>query len=560
MVASLAFMASAIATPDTIKSMSRITSFAGVGDFLAGLSHPALILLVTSVTAALLVLKNAMSAVMAYASATLGALVDSHFGELILSDMLAKPHLWHLKHNSAELFTLLTWRKHIGGGIVFMFMQTVSDLLVVCLLLSGLVFLSPGLTLGLLGTMSALGALVLMLYKPVSARMTNRYKSLESTLNRESLQVLQAVKDVKIFRLEGFFTQAFKRESDRYARCEGLLRLVLRSPSMLFEVLGFSVIFAAIVVMLYTAPDESGAMLGTLTLLTVTAWRVLNAVNRIVSSVSAIRQDLPPAAKAMAQIDAPGPSPLPGPSQPLAFAQAIALRNLSFTYPGADRPALAEVEAVIAKGTSLGLVGRSGSGKSTLADCIIGLLQPEQGAVEIDGVPLGPQNVAAWLGRVGYVGQSPCILDATLAQNIAFGVPEHEIDPDKLRRCCRMAHVDEFLQGLPQGLDTPLGESGANLSGGQRQRVAIARALYRDPDVLVLDEATSALDIQSELAFRNTVESLCGSVTLLIVAHRLSTVERCDQILWLSEGKISALGPTGPILKQYRSQMLDQCA
>jgi len=436
-----------------------------------------------------------------------------------------------------------------------MAVQTACDVLVIALLMAGLIFVSPLVTLSLIGAMSAVGSLVLGLYKPLSMRVAAHYKTLEAELNRETLQAFQAVKDIKIFHLERFFVRHFREISDRYARSEGLQRTVLRAPSLLFEVLGFMVIFVTIVVMLYANKGSSSTILGTLTLLTVTAWRVLNAVNRILSSVSAIRQDAAPASKALSLIEdrrAPVQSESPA---PLPFERAIELDGVGFTYPGADRPALRDLKLSIPKGSALGLVGRSGSGKSTLADLIIGLLEPDQGQVKIDGAPLEPDTVGPWLRRVGYVGQTPCILDATLARNIAFGVDEPDIDLNKVKRCCRMAHIDEFLPGLPNGLDTPLGERGASLSGGQRQRVAIARALYRDPDVLVLDEATSALDTKSEQAFLRTVEALSGSVTLVIVAHRLSTVERCDEVLWLGEGRQRAKGPAQEVLAAYREEM-----
>lgn len=554
-VAALAFMAAIIADPTAIASIAKLPLPGRLLAFLTSLDHARLILLVTSGAALLLVVKNTLAVAIAYASATLGSLIDSHFGELMLADMFSRPHLWHLSHNSSELFTLISWRKHAGSGVVFMTVQTICDMLIIALLMAGLIFVSPLVTLSLIGAMAAVGGLVLGLYKPLSIRVATRYKTLEAELNRETLQAFQAVKDIKIFHLERFFVRQFREISERYARCEGWQRTVLRAPSLLFEVLGFMVIFVAIVVMLFAHKGSPSSILGTLTLLTVTAWRVLNSVNRILSSVSAIRQDVVPAAKALSLIEEPrDPAPVE-PTAPLPFERSIDLRHVEFSYPGADRPALLDLDASIPKGSALGLVGRSGSGKSTLADLIIGLLQPDKGSVAIDGATLGPDTVAAWLRRVGYVGQSPCILDATLARNIAFGVAEADIDLDRVKQCCHMAHIDEFLPGLPNGLNTPLGERGASLSGGQRQRVAIARALYRKPDVLVLDEATSALDTKSEQAFLRTVDSLAGTVTLIIVAHRLSTVENCDTVLWLSDGRLRAKGPAKEVLAAYRKEM-----
>ncbi|MBU1247254.1 MAG: ABC transporter ATP-binding protein/permease, partial [Proteobacteria bacterium] len=210
----------------------------------------------------------------------------------------------------------------------------------------------------------------------------------------------------------------------------------------------------------------------------------------------------------------------------------------------------------IYKGQSVGIIGVSGAGKSTLMDLIIGLLPPTSGTLLLDGRELDEPSRTAWMRHVGYVSQQPYVLDATLAQNIAFGIPEDDIDPVRLRECCELSAVNEFLEVLAEGLETWLGENGSRLSGGQQQRVCIARALYPNPDLLIFDEATSSLDNKNEAFIRETIQGLKGKQTMIIVAHRLSTVELCDTVIWLENGKLHQIGAPSKIIPNYLKSQL----
>jgi ABC-type bacteriocin/lantibiotic exporter with double-glycine peptidase domain len=206
------------------------------------------------------------------------------------------------------------------------------------------------------------------------------------------------------------------------------------------------------------------------------------------------------------------------------------MRNISFAYVD-DAPVLENFFVSIDKGSSLGIMGPSGCGKSTLVDILCGLLTPQSGELVVDGKVLSGDDLAAWRMNIGYVPQFPYIFDATLAQNVAFGLDSDKIDQDLVRECCTQAGVD-FLKQLPHGINSLIGERGIRLSGGQRQRIAIARALYRQPQVLILDEATSALDEEKDAEIRRLITSLKGKQTLVVVSHRPSTVEGCDEVLF----------------------------
>jgi ATP-binding cassette subfamily C protein len=243
--------------------------------------------------------------------------------------------------------------------------------------------------------------------------------------------------------------------------------------------------------------------------------------------------------------------PAPGPGV-TRLTQTIVVDNVSYQYPNHDETVLRDVSLTVRRGESIGLVGSTGAGKTTLVDVILGLLVPTRGRVLVDGRDIADCR-ADWQRSLGVVSQTVFLLDDSLRRNIAFGLSDDRIDDDKVTKAVEMAQLDEFITSLPDGLDTPVGERGVRLSGGQRQRVAIARALYRRPDVVVFDEGTSALDSLTEAEVMAAVDRLRGDRTLLMVAHRLTTVRRCDKIILLENGKISGIGTYDELLGQSDS-------
>ncbi|MCL1485129.1 MAG: ATP-binding cassette domain-containing protein [Marinobacter sp.] len=221
---------------------------------------------------------------------------------------------------------------------------------------------------------------------------------------------------------------------------------------------------------------------------------------------------------------------------------SIQLTNVTFAYPGKKNPALKNLDITIFANSVIGLVGSSGSGKSTAIDLVLGLMQPEQGQLLVDGKPITKDNLRAWQNTLGFVPQSIFLADSSIRENIAFGLPEHEIDDQKVRSATKMAHLEELVQELSDGLNTRVGERGVQLSGGQRQRIGIARALYHDAEVLILDEATSALDGITEKLIMDAIHDFAGQKTIIMIAHRLATVKQCDIIYLLSKGTVVDAG------------------
>jgi ABC-type multidrug transport system fused ATPase/permease subunit len=287
-------------------------------------------------------------------------------------------------------------------------------------------------------------------------------------------------------------------------------------------------------------------MVSSLGLFATAAFRLLPSVNRLAmaiqnfrfnaSGLAALYNDL--------QLSSEPPKASPG----IEFRRSIALEGVVFRFPAAPAPALDGVTIRIPHGTSVGLIGGSGAGKSTAVDVLLGLLEPTEGRVTVDGIDIR-DNLRGWQNLVGYVPQSIYLCDESLRENVAFGVPPEEVDEQALERAIRAARLDDFVATLPDGLSTVVGERGVRLSGGQRQRIGIARALYHDPAVLVLDEATSALDTATESEVMAAVNALQGAKTLVIIAHRLSTVEQCDIVYRLDRGRVISSGTLAEVVR-----------
>jgi ABC-type multidrug transport system fused ATPase/permease subunit len=360
------------------------------------------------------------------------------------------------------------------------------------------------------------------------------------------------VKEVKIAGRESFFEtrlRAARRSLAQLRRQRAAMASALR--------LGIEAILIAsmlLIVLVVTLRGDSGAdTVSVLALFAYAGFRAVPSANRIMLNAGYLREGKPFAEAVSADFEKlrPGTSRSHGPEPTMDFRQSIACENVSFVYEDAARPALKDITLTIRSGESVGIVGPTGSGKSTLVDVLLGLLRPTSGRVLIDGDDLiGYER--AWQRLIGYVPQDPYLLDDTLRRNIAFGVPDSTIDEQRLARACSLAQLDEFLRQLPEGLETAVGEDGVRLSGGQRQRVAIARALYQEPEVLVFDEATAALDNQTEREVTRAIAALHGQRTLIVIAHRLTTVESCDRLFFLRDGQLAGVGPYAELLRDPR--------
>ena len=285
-------------------------------------------------------------------------------------------------------------------------------------------------------------------------------------------------------------------------------------------------------------------VLPTLGLFAAAAFRLMPSVTRVLTALHSLRYALPVIDILHAEASLAVPAPAVAQTQSFRLERQLELKDITYRYPSTTNPALTNICLAIRRGECVGFIGSSGAGKSTLVDVLLGLLTPNSGEVRVDGKNIQPV-LRDWQDQIGYVPQSIFLTDDTLRRNVAFGIAAGDIDDVAVMRAIRAAQLDEFVQGLPQGLETVVGERGARVSGGQRQRIGIARALYHDPEVLVLDEATSALDMATEAGVMAAVRALRGTKTIIIVAHRLSTVESCDRLYRVERGRIVAEGLPG---------------
>jgi ABC-type multidrug transport system fused ATPase/permease subunit len=345
---------------------------------------------------------------------------------------------------------------------------------------------------------------------------------------------------------------AHNEASARVEQVQATLQLL---PRLWVELLAVAALATLVVVMLVQGRDAA-TVVPTVGLFAAAAFRLMPSAYRMLGAVQNLRYGLPVITTLHDELTLTTPAPpttleRPSSRSTPAFERNIQISNVGYTYPSAAKPALSGLRFSIQIGESVGFVGPSGSGKSTLVDIVLGLLTPTDGQVNVDGRNI-QDDLRAWQNQIGYVPQTVYLTDDTLRNNVAFGVLREEIDEEAIQRAIEAAQLDAFVASLPDGFDSVVGERGVRLSGGQSQRVGIARALYHDPPVLVLDEATSALDSVTEQGVMQAVQALQGSKTLLVVAHRLTTVERCSWLYRLDRGRIVAEGAPAELLRERK--------
>ncbi len=455
----------------------------------------------------------------------------------LFTGYLRQPYTFHLQRNSAQLIRNAT---------------TEVTLLASNGLTLGLVFLTEILVLlgisVLLLTVEPLGALMVVTMTGLAGwgfhRLTRKRilrwgeaRQLHEGLRIQHLQQgLGGVKDIKLLGREEDFLNQYRLHNTGSARVEQRQQILMQIPRLWFELLAVAGLATLVLVMIMQG-KPMGAMIPTLGLFAAAAFRLIPSTNRVLSAVQNMRYALPVIDTLHGELNLLEKANKPQRSQLLPIRTELKLEGVSFSYPSANAPSLYEVSMKIPFGVSVGFIGGSGAGKSTLVDIILGLLTPDSGTIRVDGRDI-QENVRGWQDQLGYVPQSIFLTDDTLRRNIALGLPDGQIDDAALWHAVRVAQLDTFINDLPRGLNTLVGERGVRLSGGQRQRIGIARALYHDPPVLVLDEATNSLDITTEKSVMEAVRALHGSKTILIVAHRLSAVEHCDRLYRLKHGRV----------------------
>ena len=461
--------------------------------------------------------------------------VTKRLGRTLFENYLKQPFTFHLQRNSATLIRNSQNSASVMSGTIDPILSIAADALVTTGMMVLLLVIEPkGTIITIL--VFALSSLALRRFSSRRIRIWGEAQNFHKGMIIQHLQQgFGGVKDVKILGRENYFVNQYSDHLDGNANVLRRFSLAQAIPRFGLEIL-MMIGLASLVSTMVLSGQELTGILPVLGLFGTAAFRLLPAVNRSILSAQTINLNRPLVDSVAADL---GLSISTASTNNVLshLASSISVQDLSFSYEMASTQALTEVSIDVSRGEAVGLVGSSGSGKSTLVDILLGLLEPTSGRVLVDGNDIH-DNLRGWQDQIGYVPQSIFLTDDTLRRNVAFGLPKDQIDHDAVKSAIRSAQLEDFVASLPDGLDTIVGERGVRLSGGQRQRIGIARALYNNPNVLVLDEATSSLDTETEHGVMQAVQALQGEKTVIIVAHRLSTVEYCDRLYRLENARI----------------------
>lgn len=457
----------------------------------------------------------------------------------LMDAYLHQRYPFHLEHNSAELIRNVNTDCNMFFSTVLNFLQLITELVVCSMIGCYLIYCDPIIALGVVVSMIIFLFVFMKNFRKIFDKMGAAYRVYDAGMIKCMQQSFGGIKEIKIADKEDFFQESFYDTTTKLAKNQSTNGIYNAIPKPVMETLciGSLMLLVAIRVCMGTDPTK---FVSTLSVFALGAFRLLPSVNKISghigvimydkASVSAIHEEL-------AQINDVNGLERKEAGKSMKFEKEIKINNLTFQYDNAEKPVLSNIDVVIPKNKSVAFIGPSGAGKSTTVDLILGVLKAQSGTITVDGVNI-QDNMGGWHDKIGYIPQVIYMMDDTIRNNIAFGVPADKISDDEVWKALEGAQLKDFVKGLDDGLDTIIGEMGARLSGGQRQRIGIARALYRNPEVLVLDEATSALDNDTEKAVMEAIDSLQGKMTLLIIAHRLTTIKNCQIVYEIKDGMV----------------------
>ncbi|MFC3205344.1 ABC transporter ATP-binding protein [Aquamicrobium soli] len=456
-------------------------------------------------------------------------------GVRLYSDTLLQPYTYHTRHNSSELIASINNVQIVTNGVLLPLMSGAIAVVIGLFIVAGLIIIDPAVAL-----VAGVGFAAIYLVASVAARRRLRRNStVIAQAQGKRVQAMQeglgGIRDVLLDRLQPVFIETYERAEAGFRDARTRNAVLAGAPRFVVEALGM-VLIAIVAVVMVQRPGGLTEAIPVLGALALGAQRLLPLIQQAYNgwaSAMGYRQVLNDVVELLSRQT----PEISAAEAALSFARAIKLDSVDYAYPGGRGVALKGVSLEVAKGARVGIAGKTGSGKSTLIDLVLGLLEPTAGKISVDGVELTPANRAAWQKNIAHVPQTIYLADSSIAENIAFGVRRGEIDRERVRQAAEQAELAGVIATLPQGYDTHVGERGIQLSGGQRQRIGIARALYKQASVLVLDEATSALDTETESAVMAAIERLDRTLTILIIAHRLSTLEGCDMVVKLEGGR-----------------------
>lgn len=537
----MVFGAIAMLTDPAAASRQPIAAFAG--GWLERLGFTGSAVALTVAAALVNLLKSGVVLAVMYYRARIAAATAQRLSTDVARSYLAAPYVFHLRRKSAD-----TAQNVLTGlpSVLRLFDSTVTfftELVVVVALVGLLLRVTLFETLAALLVIGGVLVAFLRLSRGRYHRLGEQHYKLSARVLQQMQQAMGAIKEVKVFGREAHFLRLLAADESARARV-GVNYLALENVPRLLAEFAFALGLLALVGTMQFRGAAMETMLPFIALYAYVGLRLIPAGHRLNFHLGLIRYDLAVSDALCRDIDALGELRLPASTAAPAarrFQEAIRFESVSYTYDGSHTLALSDVNLEIRRGACVAIAGASGAGKTTLVDLLLGLLDPGAGRITVDGADIH-DNLRAWQSCVGYVPQDPFLVDGSLRANVAFGVPEDRIDDTAVDAAVRSAQLAPFVESLPQGLSTLVGERGSRLSGGERQRLSIARALYHRPEILVFDEATSALDAGTEAALAESLDALKGKTTMILIAHRRSTVQRADRVVVLDEGRVAASG------------------
>lgn len=472
---------------------------------------------------------------------------------------LKKPYTYHLDNNSAEMVRNVMLDSERFFQMLLSVFLTLSEILVSALLCVFLLIVDPVITISVVAILAVFTGLYLILFKGKAKKYGKTNQIYDGKMHQSINQALGAVKDIKILHREKYFADSFLAYGKKKMTAVRNNNVLGQFPKYLIETVCIGTVLLVLVFKIYKGEDLN-KMIPQLAAFAIAAFKLLPSVSKINNyanlivflkpSVDLIYRDIKDTEDMVnyeiadesgniIEINDDGSQN----KDTCYVAEKISINNIVYRYPHTDRDVLNGISFEIPLGKSIGFIGESGSGKSTLADVILGILTPTSGTVMYGNMDVH-RHPLKWSKKLAYIPQSIFLCDDTIRNNVAFGIDKDKIDDEKVWKALREAQLEQFVKSQPDGLDSMVGERGVRISGGQRQRIGIARALYDNPEILVLDEATSALDTGTESAVMEAIDKLSGTMTLIIIAHRLTTIKNCDYVYKVENGNIYSVDPS----------------
>ncbi len=533
-------MVTAIMTPDIIKTNKYVKAICNLLDLN---SYRTFVIVCIIALIAVFVLKNLFLMVQYYAQARFICNNKFYVNKRMFSNFLKRPYEYFLNANSSEIIRAINLDVYMVFSLLTTLIGLLVEIVVSIALIVTIFVIDPQMMLGMSVLLGILMLAINKIIKPILKKKGEELQIHSTLANKWLLQAIGGIKEIKIANKEEFFKHNYEMSGEKVISAEKWSMVFSNLPRLLIEMVSVCAMLMFIAVMIFLG-KEIETLIPALSAFAMAAVKLLPSANRILAANSAIAynevaldkliEDLKEAEQSE---DITHQNATEKSIGKIDLQKEIIFSDVVYSYPNSNKAVLDDAKMIIPVGKSIGIVGKSGAGKTTVVDIILGLLKPSKGFVYSDGKDIF-EFYKSWISHIGYIPQSIFMLDDTIRANVAFGIDEEQLCDDKVWDALREAQLEGFVKSLPEGLDTQIGERGVRLSGGQRQRIGIARALYENPELLIFDEATSALDNETEAAIMESINRLHGKKTIIIIAHRLQTIESCDIVYRVENGKI----------------------